>query len=58
MGTENQLGYLLLVDEDDDGRLDARVEDADQLVPLVVLFAHVHNLKKQANKFLLKSYRR
>lgn len=39
---------LFLVDEDDDGRLDAGVEDADQLVPLVVLFAHVHNLEENA----------
>ena len=40
---------LFLVDEDDDGRLDARVENADQLVPLVVLFAHVYNLGEKKN---------
>ena len=38
------IGSLLLVDEDDDGRVDAGVEDLDELVPLVVLLAHVDHL--------------
>ena len=36
------VGTSLLVDEDDDGGLDAAVQDLDQLVPLVVLLHDVH----------------
>ena len=42
---------LLLVDEDDDGWVDAGVEDGDEFVPLVVLVHHVHNLNKQKNGY-------
>ena len=35
---------LLLVDEDDDRGVDASIEDLDELVPLVVLLAHVDHL--------------
>ena len=38
------VGTLLLVDEDDDGRVDAGVEDRDELVPLVVFLANVDHL--------------
>ena len=38
------VGTLLLVDEEDDGWVNASVEDLDELVPLVVLFAHVDHL--------------
>merc|ERR1719500_2646158 len=35
---------LLLVDENNDGRVNTSVEDLDEFVPLVVLFAHVDDL--------------
>ena len=35
---------LLLIDEDDDGRVNAGVEDGDQFVPLLILFTHVDHL--------------
>ena len=43
--TFNQhISSLLLVDEDDDRGVDACVENVDELVPLVVLLAHVDHL--------------
>jgi hypothetical protein len=44
MDNRTRLKHLLLVDENNDGRLDAGVEDRDELIPLVVLLAHVDNL--------------
>merc|ERR550519_881100 len=35
---------LLLIDEDEDGRIDAGVEDGDEFVPLVVLLHEIHDL--------------
>ncbi len=50
MDNRISLRHLLLVDENNDGRLDARVEDRDELVPLVVLLAHVDNLRHIQHK--------
>ena len=38
------IGTFLLIDEDDDGRINATVEDGDELVPLVIFLANMHHL--------------
>ena len=47
--------YLLLVDEDEDGRFDARLEDLDEQLAFAVFVRHLDDLLRSLSRFAHRS---